>query len=369
MINNISLKNFKSHKNTQMELGNINFLCGQNGVGKSSIIQSLLLLRQTFLKGRLDKILSLNHPFCYVGTGADALYQYAENDEITFEVSYNNKNLKWIFDAKRQASDFIEISKNHTAITENLQTIPLFNYDFQYISAGRVAEYQSDDYAVEVEKQISVQEGKAELTAQFLFKYQKLQVNHALLHPAGKEGNADLLYHVTLWQREISKGVNVTPKKVGTSYEVVYSFERENNDTTQEFKSKNVGFGLSYTLPIVVAILSAEPNSLLLIENPEAHLHPYAQAKITELMCLASQNGIQIFCETHSDHIINGALVACKKQQIDHENIKIWYFDRNETEHVATPIAINVLEGGRIDNQPKGFFDQIKKDLKIIMGF
>ena len=177
------------------------------------------------------------------------------------------------------------------------------------------------------------------------------------------------MHHVKLWQREISSGVNVIPEKIGTSYEVNYSFSKENGEDTRKFKAKNVGFGLSYTLPIVVAILSAEPNSLILIENPEAHLHPYAQAKIVELICLASQIGIQIVIETHSDHIINGALVACKQEKINHNDIKIWYFDRDELQHKANVEEIKVKEGGKINHQPKGFFDQIEHDLKIIMGF
>lgn len=134
------------------------------------------------------------------------------------------------------------------------------------------------------------------------------------------------------------------------SYEIKYSFNTDASPTgvTQEFTAKNVGFGLSYALPIIVAILSAQKDALLLIENPEAHLHPYGQAKLTELMCLAAQAGIQIIIETHSDHIINGALVACKQEKINKENIGIYQFNRDEEQHCAKATQIEVLEGGRI---------------------
>ncbi len=148
----------------------------------------------------------------------------------------------------------------------------------------------------------------------------------------------------------------------------------DNQFPTNEFKAGNVGFGISYVLPIIVAVLSAEKGSLLLIENPESHLHPQGQAKLAELLALAAQNGVQILLETHSDHIINGTLVAVKKYQteqrgIAHDNVRIYYFDLDETCHATRSTKIPVLEGGRIVNAPQGFFDQFKIDIKTLMGF
>lgn len=74
MIKKVELINFKSHKNTVLNLENLTVLCGQNGTGKSSFIQSLLLLRQSNLKNRLDKVLDLNDPLCYLGKAQDVFY-------------------------------------------------------------------------------------------------------------------------------------------------------------------------------------------------------------------------------------------------------------------------------------------------------
>lgn len=366
MIKNIKIQNFKAHKNTELTLNHISFLCGQNGVGKSSIIQVLLLLRQTFQKNRLGKGLSLNKPLCYLGEGKDVIYEFADSNVISFEID----NHIFSFETEKALeSDFLKVT-NQTQSLENTknQFESLFDTHFQYISAARLANYIVDDYAVDNEKQLSIEEGKAELTAHFLHKYQKQQVSDTLLHPTNTE-NKDLLYQVTLWEREISEGVNIIPQKIGMSYEIKYSFNTDASPTgvTQEFTAKNVGFGLSYALPIIVAILSAQKDALLLIENPEAHLHPYGQAKLTELMCLAAQAGIQIIIETHSDHIINGALVACKQEKINKENIGIYQFNRDEEQHCAKATQIEVLEGGRIKKIPNGFFDQINKDLRILM--
>ena len=86
MISNFKIKNFKSHASTDLEFSNLNILTGLNGMGKSSVIQALLLLRQTHHKNMLDKGLELKSDLCSIGLAKDALYQSAEDDLIEFEL-------------------------------------------------------------------------------------------------------------------------------------------------------------------------------------------------------------------------------------------------------------------------------------------
>jgi predicted ATPase len=145
-------------------------------------------------------------------------------------------------------------------------------------------------------------------------------------------------------------------------------------------KATNTGFGISYVLPIIVATLVAASSknmkakplcdkSLIIIENPEAHVHPGAQAKLMELICLAAKVGVQFIIETHSDHIVNSLLVAVKQKIISPEQSKIYYFDRDESIHSTKPINLEVLKDGRLKNPPPGFFDQIDIHMKALMGF
>jgi predicted ATPase len=89
-------------------------------------------------------------------------------------------------------------------------------------------------------------------------------------------------------------------------------------------------------------------------------------------MALAAQNGVQILIETHSDHIVNGTLVAVIKsetqQGIIPDKVKIHYF-RSDNQHTTSVINLPVLKGGKIKNPPAGFFDQIETDLESLMGF
>lgn len=328
MINKLTIKNFKIHSNTELNLKNLNILSGINGVGKSSVLQSLLLLRQSYENNVLQSGLQLNKPHCDIGFISDATYQYGETDVIEFSIE-SNDNGKQIWQFKpldnNSSKNFIPV---YGEVPNNLSVLSVFNENFQYISAARYSPretYPLDSNAVEVKRQISIEKGQCELVVHFLYYYgvtKKEKIKFLNLKHENSEFD-DLLSQTTAWEREISPDVNVVPKKSGKSFNLKYTFNRKNDiSTTNEFSSENVGFGLSYALPIIVALLSSDKNSLILIENPEAHLHPKAQSELAWLIALAAHNGVQIILETHSDHIINGILVACKKYEKEGKGIK-----------------------------------------------
>ena len=376
MITQLNIKNFKSHRETSLSLSHLNILTGLNGVGKSSAFQALLLLRQSYLKNRLHEGIDLNKPLCHIGLGRDARYQYANDNFIEFGLEIDQQqNIDWQFHSDKLDSTFLKLANKPTGSHLNHQS--LFNHKFQYLSAARLApqeSYPKDSYSVEKEGQISNELGKGELIAHFLYYYglEKIKFEN-LKHPQSQLD--DLLSQTNAWFKEISPHDNVIVKDNQINFEIKYQFSSENHQQPiGEFKAENVGFGISYVLPIIVAILAAEKDSLLLIENPESHLHPQGQSKLAELMALAAQNGIQILIETHSEHIINGILVAVKKYQreqhgIAHNNVRIYYFERDNTYHATKSIEVPVLEDGRITHPPAGFFDQFKKDIKMLMGF
>jgi predicted ATPase len=376
MITHLTIKNFKSHRETLLSLSCLNILSGLNGVGKSSVFQALLLLRQSYLKNRLHEGIDLNKPLCKIGLVDDARYQYASEKIIEFGIEVDQQqNLCWQFHTDELDSTFLKLANKPTY--SFLNQISLFNPHFQYLSAARLApqeSYLKDSYSVEKERQISNELGQCELIAHFLHHYGRLEPIkfENLKYPHCQN---DLLSQTNAWLKEITLNNKVIIKDNKINFEIKYQFELENQPvSTNEFKAENVGFGISYVLPIIVAVLAAEKDSLLLIENPESHLHPQGQAKLVELMALAAQNGVQIFIETHSEHIINNTLVAVKKYQteqkgIAHDKVRIYYFERDETHHVTQSIAVPVLEGGRITYPPPGFFDQFKKDIKTLMGF
>ena len=368
MITELHIQNYKSHKNTQLSIRPLTLLTGVNGSGKSSVIQSFLLLRQSYKRQRLPQALILNDALCAVGTGKDVIHQSAEEDFVNFAFRSNELDYSWKY-ASNESKDFLSVYDEDDIVNFDLPSISLFNNDFQYLSAGRLPElkYGRDDLLVENEGQLSQKKGYGELVAQFLEFYgKKVKVKADLLN--NNSAYDDLIQQVTAWEREISPNVNVLPQKTGESYTVNYSFDR--NDTlgpTDPFKSENVAFGLTYALPVITALLSAKPGALLLIENPEAHLHPRGQSKLAELIALAAQSGVQVIVETHSDHIFNGIRKAIAAKKIETNNVKVHYFELDD-KNVSVNSEIQVSEKGQIKNYKKGFFDQFDDDLDELLG-
>ena len=130
------------------------------------------------------------------------------------------------------------------------------------------------------------------------------------------------------------------------------SFDRTGDVATRPFRATNVGFGLSYILPVITAMLTP-PGTLCLVENPEAHLHPRGQTRIAELAVRAAMTGVQIIVETHSDHFLDGVRIAVRDGLIAPEQIAIHYFERADNSVKVTSLrstATGVCLTGQMDS-------------------
>ena len=337
----------------------------------------MLLLRQSFKKGRLSDGLDLNEPLCEIGFGIDAISRHAEDSQIISFSLFGENEENWLFqfDAKGKDNDtFLPVINNNTIEPNKGSLGVLFSNDFQYISCSRwanVNSYPPDSYAVKAEKQISLKNGQGELVAHFLNYYGEKKefeiTEKSILHP--NNTSRQLLEQVIEWEREITPRIGISAQPVQSGeFEIKYNYKGGgDHPPIKDIKSKNVGFGVSYSLPVVVALLSAKKESILIIENPEAHLHPRGQSKLAELMTLVAQSGVQIFIETHSDHIFNGVCKAIYKKKIEKEKVKVHFFELND-ENVSVNTEIQFSDSGRVLNYRKGLFDQFDNDLDELLG-
>lgn len=369
MLRNIRIKNFKAFKEAEITLGNLNLFTGLNGMGKSSFIQVLLLLRQEYLKlGVFDEELTLKGNLINVGLGSDIKNIDSSDDVIEFELEWDDeKSLLCTIDYTPDLSNF-DILEAWYKEEDGYEDKSLFNYNFEYLNALRIVPsltFPVSSHHVLHENSLGV---NGEYSMHYLYQNQreKLAIS-TLKHPdtADKE-ELYLLNQVDKWMGYISPGVKFTPSSLFDLEvsSVGVSFENGRIETKQ-FKSPNVGFGITYALPVVLAILKSKPGDMIIIENPESHIHPRGQAYIGELCAKAAEAGVQIIIETHSDHVLNGVRVAAKRKDVSADNVSIFFFERNTSsdEHYTNIVEPYLDENGRISDWPKDFFDEWSKRL------
>jgi len=363
-IKNIQIKNFKSLKSIDIVLNNLTLVTGVNSSGKSSFIQSILLFKQNqekFYSIRGSKITNINDKrYVRLGNKNDILFEAVFDENIKITISNDKINHKLEFN-----SNNLEIEDVQILTEDNEELFNIFYEDFQYISTDRISPeifYPMSDE--DVDKNLVGTTG--EYTAHYLANSRHKEIMEELKHPNSK--TSQLLENVSLWLSEISSNIEVKAKlydelqQVNLTYKYTYG-----DNTTRDYTPLNVGFGITYVLPIIVSILKAKKGDLLIIENPESHLHPAGQSKIAELCAIASANGVQIIVETHSDHFLNGVMIATKNKILKPNESKIYFFIKNKDELDTKINELNINSEGKIDKWPKGFFDQYENDMMELL--
>jgi predicted ATPase len=378
MITSLHLLNFKPFSNQLLAFKKLTLFSGLNSTGKSSVMQSLLLLRQSYQQGLLpEKGLALNGDFVNIGTAQDALFEGAKEDFIGFNIVWeNNSEGRWRFQYDKEV-DVLKIDSE--PVRSELYKSNIFGKNFHYLQAERIGPRpfnEMSDYQVRQLGQLGI---KGEYTAHFLsVKGGETIPNSSLSHPNVKKSKTqpgaplvnsmELIDQVEAWIGEISPGTRL---KIDAKSDVdLMSFQYSYGDSNP-YRATNVGFGISYILPIIVAALASTPGTIILIENPEAHLHPKGQVKMGELLALAASGGVQIVIETHSDHVLNGIRLAVHGGQLDPKDVQLHYFHRHNKEKegqaVTEVISPKIDRNGRIDRWPDGFFDEWDNSLEILL--
>ena len=359
MIDALYIKNFKSIRSVNLELSGMNLLFGMNGMGKSSTIQSLLLCRQSFWKNgetNLDKLYP-NGALVNLGSTSEVFNKKAEDDllEIIIEENGVEQNLSYLY--RSDISDYGVVFNKTDESNFNDFTGCLFSDGFVYLTAEHIGPRRKYEYSSWETSGINKFGTKGEYTIPFLATNgTKITVPKEVCHPQALSDK--LIDQCSAWMSCISPGVRLnaemSPQDQEARLRISYN---EKGIVSDDYSPVNVGFGIPYVLPVIVALLSAKKGDLVIIENPESHLHPRGQAYLSELMSHAVASGVQIICESHSDHVINGVRVAVKEHVINKENVAIFYYNKNENQDTVCS-SINIDAAGNLDSYPDGLLDE-----------
>lgn len=377
MIEHIGIQNFKSIKDKSFPLRNLNILLGLNGQGKSSFIQAILLLRQSALNLKKGFI-NINGELVKIGKAKDALYQFAKGD-LQFDLEMSNlEKLQFQFSYESDSDIFKIKGKNNSSKIDPNEN--LFSNKFQYLNADRIEPkslHSKSHSNVSIDRSIGI---RGEYTVHFLeLNGNDLVAFDNCVHPKSNISTTNinekiidksLIHQVNKWLSEISPEVKVITSDLTSDFvQLGFKYTQPTFGSTMSFKPENVGFGISYALHVVTALLSAQPGGLVIIENPESHIHPRGQAELGRLIALVAQNDIQLIIETHSDHIVNGIRVAIKEQTKLKDKTILFYFEKivTESEQYSKITNIEVDRNGTLSKYPENLLDEWSNQLSQLL--
>ena len=368
MLRRIGLKNFKCFEALDLSCAPLNLLCGLNGMGKSSVIQALLVLRQSFQTGDLlEGRLVLGGALTDLGAGSDVLFEDAEEEVIGFELQRGETPDRWT-----QASGYSRTGDQLSVIGPAVEAgvpqlwraFPPFGGRCHYVQAERVGPRKSYPLS-----EMLARRGDLGTRGEYAWNFLNEHQNDILLPDdprCADVAGRRLVDAVDHWLQDVSPGAHLQLESVRAADAVIagFIFERPGDVATRRHRATNVGFGLSYVLPVVLALL-APRGSLCLIENPEAHLHPRGQTRLAELAVRAARAGVQVFVETHSDHFMDGVRIAVRDGLIAPADTAIHYFERDDGRTVVSSPEVDA--DGRLSHWPGGFFDQHDENLARLL--
>lgn len=346
-IDSVVLSGFKSFVNQNIKIKKLTLLTGLNNSGKSSVIQAIRMLQLAY-KGSSPLI-----------TGHGDV-----NDLRSKHISLNESIILTL--------NYIDGRSGTLELSGRFNSKPSICPEIIYVGANRVGPQAYLPVNTSLESYPFIGDS-CEYVYDFINKYEGsgYLIPDGVKHDAA-QGNT-FTYALEGWLHEIAPGIDF---KFSTNYKADVSYGEFN-----KYRPANVGFGLSYTLPIIAATLAsvAKPKAtdvewirdweirkningnFLIMENPEAHLHPKGQTAMGIMIAKAAASGVQVIVETHSEHVMDGIRIAVKDGVLPHDEVLFHYFS-SSSEGITEIETPKIDENGKVEFWPNGFFDQTLKN-------
>jgi predicted ATPase len=398
MINKISFKNYKLFKEKQtIELKPITILIGKNNSGKSAVLK-LMTLIEGALSGKNERALELDNDGVISGYEfKDLIYgKFGRALEIELYQHYNKKN----------KTDKLSVS----IVVDNDKNLPI-------IESWSLKEQQSDESSIELLNLQKSQDGiflneidgseylcyfNGIYLSNYFYKdkedssgtiYQQPFFNTDFigsirektkldyrLNPLNDKSNPDgrFLYDFLIrdylttdkiyftkisdWIAEKFEGWNLYVDVDSEPYHIQLRKEKLEIDITE------TGMGIGQSLPLITrAYKKCDNETLIIIEEPESHLHPYAHSQIAQLFydSIKEDSNKKYLIETHSESFIlrMRKLIADKNYDFGPNDIRLYYVEYNEQKNESSLKEIEITNDGEVEWWPEGVFDESLKEV------
>jgi len=411
-LTKLRIKNFKCFEDTgEMEIRPLTVLLGPNSSGKSSIMQFLLALRQTIESPDIQTAFAPNDSWVRLGSYPDFIFRHQWQRELEAMLEFAEQRLdklrlkvRWRYNKKTTQ---IQLKESELVYNDDEVTQQIVRKAHGYEAILKSAledgkEWRYDALPIHFHKfttrikrgekptdlsqlllhhpRVLIVQGFAESGLRRLFYLGPLrefpQRSYVISGQAPSdvgvrgERSAEVLWFATRTKRQqqrMLESINRWVKEFGIAKEIKLQRLGRSNQyqvlfvdaaTNLPVNIADVGFGASQLLPIIVQGFYAPPGSVLLIEQPEIHLHPKAQATLGDLLMEVVKTGDrQAIVETHSEHLLARIQRRIAEQKFSHEQVAIYYFEPTPD---GTKIhRIELDEYGQLAEPiPEGFFEE-----------
>lgn len=334
MINSIHIENYKCIQNADVDIKPLTIVTGLNSTGKSTLVQSILLPELV----QFSQIAS--------SSNISTLYE-----TIRSKYSRGNQNvvIRIAFEDSDKSREFIAYPTDETYQM----------YEFKLGEGGPSLFDDKGIYYLSASRTISNTETKMasnriliNFDGSNVFSVFDSEKNNPVIQTLQKyEVSQTLQSQLNYWLSYIlEQKLEVTTEKPTDELVVI----KYNSDGLKNISPSNLGTGVTYLAKVLITCLRAKQGNVVLIENPEIHLHPSAQAKLGEFLAFMVNGGIQLIVETHCEHLINRVQYAVYNHEIKHDDVTILYKGSITEPFNVIPLQTN----GHFEVPfPEGFFD------------
>ena len=396
MITELATQNFKSWKDTgALRFAPLTGFFGANSSGKTSILQVLLMLKQT-----VERPSEWNEPLYFgdeeslvnLGSFDDVIHRLANNSSLDISVSWNpieqhlshSVSFSTSIAKKYERADLVEFC--YTTDRRNFK-IKWTPQGYRFVSFHDLIKTELFRcYGVlrpngPLEEFASLSSTFENLFSQIhylgpLREHPRHQYTWDGDHPKGVGRHGEKMVPAMLSGRvrllSVDKQILKWLQELGLidSYRLVsvsgtekdYEFLIKQYKGGPEIQLTDVGFGVSQVLPVLVDCYYAPEGSILILEQPEAHLHPKVQSELADVLIDAIKNrDLQIIVESHSEHLLHRLTRRIAEEQLSTDNTALYFCRITDDTSEIEPLQVD--EYGNIGNWPQGFFGDVTGDL------
>jgi predicted ATPase len=384
-ITRIAVEGFKSIATKQsIDIAPLTILAGANSSGKSSIMQPLLMLKQTLEQTFDPGPLWIGGPNVHF-TSADQFLPQRNDGGPVSDLALEISLMKAEFDITfRKGSAGMEVlrERSSTGLADYTLRPKMTSEEIEELvgrGSGSHFDVVRNRFLLSFRSSDGLGIG---VTAWIEPIFRKV------IHVPGLRGTRSRTYPATAigpsfpgtfdyyvasviahWQSErsaIADALNQDLRYVGLSQKVVAN---RLNDTEIELQVSrlaeaggddllnivDVGFGVSQTLPVLVALRAAGDDHLVYLEEPEIHLHPRAQTKLADILADAAKRGVRVVAETHSSLLLTAIQTLVAKGELDPKLVKLHWFQRDPKTGITQVCSADLDENGAFGDWPEDF--------------